>query len=194
MWIVRCSCSIVREVGDIGGTPAQVSLITTAWCCCRDNSGDNWRWYWWIGETWEKGVTKDWSSDWGHWWMMDVRAELDGWAAKQSMPSMISSRVETSVTSVNEWWNDGESRGGVVNPTNENRPALLLDDKLSDNHHHPTTKNQVKEACLQGSMPPSISALSPREEENVKEVLGMRCRAACRPYLQGILIPIQFSC
>ena len=34
-------------------------------------------------------------------------------------------------------------------------------------------------------MPPSIAALSPKEEENVKEVLGMRCRAACRPYLQG---------
>ena len=34
-------------------------------------------------------------------------------------------------------------------------------------------------------MAPIISALSPKEEENVKEVLGMRCRAACRPYLQG---------
>src|SRR5579871_5629221 len=44
-------------------------------------------------------------------------------------------------------------------------------------------------------MAPSISALSPKEEENVKEVLGMRCRAACRPYLQGHLpqFPLQPS-
>ena len=34
-------------------------------------------------------------------------------------------------------------------------------------------------------MPPVLAALSPKEEENVREVLAMRCRAACRPYLQG---------
>jgi Cytochrome c oxidase biogenesis protein Cmc1 like len=34
-------------------------------------------------------------------------------------------------------------------------------------------------------MPPSLAALSPKEEENVREVLAMRCRAACRPYIQG---------
>jgi len=34
-------------------------------------------------------------------------------------------------------------------------------------------------------MPRALAALSPKEEENVREVLAMRCRAACRPYLQG---------
>jgi len=43
------------------------------------------------------------------------------------------------------------------------------------------------------AMPPSISALSPKEEENVKEVLGMRCRAACRPYLEGTVLEWSFS-
>ena len=36
-----------------------------------------------------------------------------------------------------------------------------------------------------GAMPRALAALSPKEEENVREVLAMRCRAACRPYLQG---------
>ena len=49
---------------------------------------------------------------------------------------------------------------------------------LSDNRKHCPTSTTA--------MPPSISALSPKEEENVKEVLGMRCRAACRPYLEGM--------
>ena len=53
--------------------------------------------------------------------------------------------------------------------------------------HFPSGFDTHFEAETKGvpAMPPSISALSPKEEENVKEVLGMRCRAACRPYLQG---------
>jgi hypothetical protein len=45
---------------------------------------------------------------------------------------------------------------------------------------------RIREFKVERDMAPSISALSPKEEENVKEVLGMRCRAACRPYLEGM--------
>jgi hypothetical protein len=48
---------------------------------------------------------------------------------------------------------------------------------------------QVDDSRRLLNMAPTISALSPKEEENVKEVLGMRCRAACRPYLQGPPLP-----
>ena len=58
--------------------------------------------------------------------------------------------------------------------------------------HRMADPDSVSSAFISGNLPltatamaPIISALSPKEEENVKEVLGMRCRAACRPYLQG---------
>jgi hypothetical protein len=57
----------------------------------------------------------------------------------------------------------------------------ILCDSYSDN------RNQRKTRVVR-AMPPSISALSPKEEENVKQVLGMRCRAACRPYLEGTVL------
>jgi hypothetical protein len=53
--------------------------------------------------------------------------------------------------------------------------------------------NNPRDKSCEGAMPPSISALSPKEEENVKEVLGMRCRAACRPYLEGTVLESSFS-
>ena len=43
-------------------------------------------------------------------------------------------------------------------------------------------------------MPPAISALSPKEEENVKEVLGMRCRAACQTIPTRLIYEIPRLC